>query len=351
MDKPTHVSSEQNIIESLSKSEQNLYNYIKDNTSDLADAIERHVSKSASEAFLQDVKILHNHNLDEFSDSFYNRLHTMVTNILQNDQTYHISEFLGDAAHQVNQKAQFKFHLNEVPEAVYNVPLSVDERMRLAQFGESSLLTFNTPKGEHIQGKLFLMRNLETDQVDVKMQRRQSQLKISDTVAGQKITKEDLALLKEKNFTSAYDFGTFQARFKVDTDLNKVVIKLENELVIPRKFAGIELTEKQRTDWINGKPVLLEGMKSKKGEFTGYVTFDQKEKTVTFSPINPKEKVALEKVQNKISHRETTYQELKNNQKKKTNTHDKITSKQQNVARDQKIEQVKGVKGPVIPKR
>lgn len=318
---------EQDLLRSLSSSELKLYDFVKANKTQLAEVIQNNISEKESRSFLDDMDQMSTHNLDDFSDTFYDRLHKLVTNILDKDQSLHISEFLGNINIQAS-GAKFKYDLAEVPTKVYNYEFSIDERQKIARTGESSLLKVNTPGGEHLEFKLLLQRNDQTNTVEAYKINRQSELTIPNQIAGQRLSKEDMDRLRNNEFSSSHHFGNFKARFKVDTDLNKVLMKFEHELHIPHRFAGIELSDEQRTAWINGKPLFLEGMSSKNGKFSGYVTFDQKNRTVSFSPVSPKEKVVLEKTKRKLVYRDSDFTEkrkqINNSKSSKINPQAKI---------------------------
>lgn len=157
--------------------------------------------------------------------------------------------------------------LDEVPQMLHGYRFKDDERQKLSQgekvFVENMQFSDNTLR----DGYLWLTKNKD-QKLEVSYQFKAQTLQIDDRILDHKLTKEEKDELQKGKVVGPLQLkADFRAFLQVDTKLNRVVIRSQQELGIPKSIGGYELSDIDQKRLANNEAMQPRVFKGEKGYF------------------------------------------------------------------------------------
>lgn len=143
--------------------------------------------------------------------------------------------------------------INQIPVAIYGIPLTPLQRERLTKTGESLYLeNMHLPDGRLVDGKVSFI--IQDSEPHLKLIEKKPTLEIPNAIDGYELTKQEKEnLLSGK--TILIKLKNQPLFLQVDKDLNRVVLKTANELKIPKEIGGYLLTDADKEKFANREPM------------------------------------------------------------------------------------------------
>lgn len=178
-----------------------------------------------------------------------------------------------------------EFKDSEIPHEIFGVKLSIEDREALASGKSTSLLeNMDMEDGSVKDGKVSLVRNKKTDEVELCFNFKKTKIAIPEQIENYKLSQDQQEdLINGKTVLIKYNN---QDRYlKIDNDLNIITVKSDKEIGIPQLIGGYKLTDTDKEKLANKEKLTPRVFEGKGRYFIASISITEDGKGLTFSSI------------------------------------------------------------------
>jgi len=159
------------------------------------------------------------------------------------------------------------FQKKQIPNELNKAKLSDENRTLLMQGQWTNLIpNLELSNGNVMDGKIRFTKNAKGE-IEANYNFKKTKLEIPEHILDTELSKEQTARLKKNDVVGPLDYNGKQFYIKVDNDLNRVVVLSPNEFAIKSKVGEYKLTDADKNNLANNKPISTRVFKGTNGYF------------------------------------------------------------------------------------